>query len=314
LSIEAPVDWITPAGVSGQLRTTASDWSSIHFSPAGDSVAMQIFDGAQWDVWLYEWTRDTLSRLTFDLADDEAPAWTPDGRRVTFASKRGDKKNENLYWQRSDGTGEVTRLTDRPLNQMPASWHPKGKLLAFVEQGAQTAWDIMLLTMEGDEGSGLKPSKPSVFLNSPAIELEPVFSPDGKWLAYISNESGGYEIYVRPFPGPGGKWQISSGGGVYPTWSKSRPELFYSATSDLQIMTASYSTQGETFRAEKPKPWSEQRIVGRRVNRHYDLHPDGRRIAAARVDETQFQARHVTLIFNFLDELRRLAPTGGRAN
>ena len=211
---DAPIDWMDHTGKTTPLRAAAANWSNPRFSPDGRRLALDIGGGTGLDVWVYEWARDTLTRLTFDPGADRNPVWTPDGRRIVFASARGDKSTPNLYWQRADGTGDVQRLTESKNLQYPASWHPSGKFLAFEENVPQTGRDLLMLPMEGDEASGWKPGKPTVFLNSPANEREPMFSPDGRWLAYESNESGRFEVYVRPFPGPGGKWQISTSGGA----------------------------------------------------------------------------------------------------
>ena len=137
-----------------------------------------------------------------------------------------------------------------------------------------------------------------------------MFSPDGRWLAYESNESGRYEVYVRPFPGPGGKWQISTGGGTGATWSRTKHELLYQ-TTDGRLMVASYSVDGDSFRADKPRLWADMRItpLTRQSQRSFDLHPDGARVAllAATSTDNGKQDR-VVFVFNFFDELRRLAP------
>jgi serine/threonine-protein kinase len=312
-NVDSSIEWTDRQGKMAPLRATPANWGIIAFAPDGRRLAIDISDGKQRDVWVYEWARDGLSRLTFDPSDDHTPAWTPDSGRIVFASTRADKSTPNIYWQRADGTGDVQRLTESKNPQYPSSWHPGGKFLAFTELTAQTTSDIMILPMEGDEGSGWKPGKPTVFLNSPAGEWEPMFSPDGRWLAYSSSESGGKEVYVRPFPGPGGKWQVSTGGGATPTWSRTRHELFYAAP-DGRIMVAPYSLDGNAFRVENPRPWSEGRYLlngsGVTRGRHFDLHPDGDRLAVARLPEPRAAARqdHVTFIFNFFDELRRLAP------
>ncbi len=144
---------------------------------------MAIIDGLS-NIWVYDWARDALTRLTSDPVSAESPAWTPDGRRIAFASTRADKSTFNLYWQRTDGTGAAERLTDSKNQQYPGSWHPNGSWLAFYEQNPTTDWDLMILPMEGDDVSGWRPGKPVAFLNSPDEEQGPIFSPDGRWLAY----------------------------------------------------------------------------------------------------------------------------------
>jgi serine/threonine-protein kinase len=311
----ALIHWMDHEGKTTPLRATLVNWSNLLFAPDGRRLAMQIAAGpGPSDIWVYEWARDLLTQLTFDPAFDSKPVWTPDGRRIGFASARGDKTTLNLYWQRPDGTDDSQRLTESKNPQRPASWHPSGKFLAFEEQNPTTSWDLMILPMDGDEASGWKPGKPTVFLNTPSAEREPMFSPDGQWLAYHSNESGRNEVYVRPFPGTGGKWQISTGGGAYPTWSRTKHELFYSLNG--QIMVAPFAVTGDTFRAEKPRRWSDGRYLERAGNRGFDLHPDGERVALAVAPAAQTPSDTkqdtVVFIFNFFDELRRIAPATKR--
>jgi len=307
VSDAAPILWMDQKGQTTPLRTTATNWSNPQFSPDGRRLAMDILD-KQVDVWVYEWARDTLTRLTFDSALDGKPIWTPDGRRIAFSSQR-DGKVENLYWQPADGTGDVQRLTVSTNRQMAASWHPSGKFLAYTETNPKTLDDLMILPMEGDEASGWKPGKPTVFLNSPFRDQEPMFSPDGRWLAYHSNESGRNEVYVRPFPGPGGKWQVSTLGGNAAIWSRTRPELFYSSP-DRRIMVATYTTEGGSFQVAKPTVWSDTQYDSRPRQRSFALHPDGERFAIASFQDLLGIAKRdkVVFIFNFFDELRRLAP------
>jgi Tol biopolymer transport system component len=307
---DAPIVWMDQAGKSTQLRSTAANWSNPHFSADGSRLAIDIVStGEAPDVWVYEWTRDTLTRLTFDPGFDVKPVWTPDGRRIAFT--RATAGIGKLWWQRADGTGDAEQLTESNVTHLAGSWHPSGKYLAFQEQSRQTGQDVMILPMEGDETSGWKPGKPTVFLNGPFNEVEPMFSPDGRWLAYFSNESGRPEIYVRPFPGPGGKWQISTAGGLYPTWSRTRRELYYGTPNQNQIMVASYTVDGDSFRADKPRVWSSGSFTFRPRQRPFDLHPDGNRFALATPPEAQTAAKQdkLVFIFNFFDELRRLAPT-----
>lgn len=306
---EAPILWMDREGKTTPLRAMPADWSNPQFSPDGTRLAIDVNDGRQVDVSVYEWARDTLTRLTFHPATDVKPVWTPDGRRIVFGSQRGSNSQTNLYWQRADGSGDAQRLTESKNSQLPGSWHPNGKVVAFTEQTPNAAGDLMLLAIEGDEASGWKPGKLSTFLSTPANEQEPMFSPDGRWVAYYSNEAGQNEVYVRPFPGPGGKWQISNSGGLYPMWSRTRRELLYQGANG-QIEVASYTVGGDSFRADKPRVWSPGRIVGRPRLRPVDLHPDGNRVALASAPQDLGGDKQdkVVFIFNVFDELRRIAP------
>ncbi len=300
------IDWMDRAGTTTTLRATRANWFNIQFAPDGRRLALQINDG-QNDIWVYEQAQDTLTRLTFHAANDLKPVWTPDGRRITFASARETPSATNLYWQRADGGGVVQRLTENPqAEQQPGSWHPSGKYLAFQEVNRGTNVDLMILQVDGDETSGWRPGTPTVFLRTPASERDPMFSPDGRWLAYVSNEGGRADVYVQPFPGPGGKRLISSTGGSSPTWSRTKRELFFTSTNG-QLMVNSYSIEGDSFR-----PGKSVEIAGRIDTvaelRMFDLHPDGERFAVAPVLSAGMKADHLTFVFKFFDELRRIAP------
>ena len=192
---------------------------------------------------------------------------------------------------------------------MPHCWSPDGKALAFTELSGVNSFDIMMLPIEGDEKSGWKPGKPQPFLVTPFTEFPGDFSPDGRWLAYSSNESGTSEVYVRPFPGPGGKWQVSTGGGAGPLWSPKGKELFY-ATLDNKIMVAGYSASGDSFRSDKPQLWSPGQFTAVPYHGSVALHTDGKRFAIVRAEGTQAEEKRdkLTLVENFFDELRRLSP------
>lgn len=249
-----------------------------------------------------------MSRLTFDVTGGSYPVWAPGGRGVAYTSLLGSQPG-NLYWQRTDGTGSAQLLTKSKHFQIASSWHPNGKYLAFQEFSPETGYDVMILPIEGDEASGLKAGQPTPFLNGPFNEWQAAFSPNGRWLAYSSNESGRDEVYVRPFPGPGGQWQISAEGGSSPTWSRNGRELFYE-TLDQRLMVASYAEQGGSFHADKPRLWGETRLPDLQELRTFDLHPDGQRFAVLQdVAEAGEKRDKVVLFQNFFDELRRLAPT-----
>jgi serine/threonine-protein kinase len=307
----APLDWLTRDGKTTPLRVTPASWGGVQIAPDGRRLAFSLADAASnLDVWTYDAGRDALTRLTSDPGVDRSPVWTPDGRRLVYASSRSGTA-PNLYWQRADGSGAATRLTTILNVQTPGSWHPSGRFLAFHETRPQTGADLLILPVEGDEASGWKPGTPTVFLSGPFNEQWPRFSPDGRWLAYESNESGAFEIYVRPFPGPGGMWQISTGGGTTAVWSRARRELLYLAP-DGRIMVVPYTASGDALQAEKPRVWSETRIQVRPLGASFDLHPDGERVVMAPATAATSGPTHVTLIFNFFDELRRVAPVTKR--
>jgi hypothetical protein len=306
-----PIQWMDKGGKLEPLRPLAGNYGNLQFSPDGQKLAMDSREGRERDVWVYEWGRDTMSRLTFDPGEDFAPIWTPDGQRIAFASTRADRATWNLYWQRADGTGAPERLTASTNRQVAGSWHPGGKFLAF-EEFSPAKQSVMILQLEGDETTGWKPGKISAFLDSPSSECCATFSPDGRWLAYASNETGRFKVYVRPFPGPGGKWQISPDVGLDTAWSRSSRELFYFMPLST-LMVARYAVEGASFRAEKPRPWSPGRVPQRGFDRTIALHPDGQRFAVLKAaDETEEKRDKVVFIQNFFDELRRVAPVGKR--
>ena len=298
------LNWLDRKGETKPLRDVPADYRDIRLAPGGHRLAVEIIDGGRSDIWVYEWERDTLTRLTFDTANEGDPVWRPSGDGLVFRSTR--EGAGNLYWKRSDGSGQVQRLTESRTLQNPTSWHPTGKFLAFFELDPERNLDIRILALEGDDRLGWKPGQVTTFLDSPFGELYPAFSPDGRWLAYQSNESGQEEIYIRPFPGSGGKWQISSGGGSIPIWSENGKELFYKSPAQ-QIMVVTYSAEGESFGASQPRLWSEGRTASRPFTRDYDLHPDGERFAILMAGDGQPEEKrdHVVLIQNFFELLRQ---------
>jgi serine/threonine-protein kinase len=302
--------WMDRQGKFTPLRETPGEYFAPALSPDGKRLAMNIRDGRRTNTWVYEWERDTLTRLTFGGTFTGSPVWTPDGQRITYTFLEKDGAS-NVYWKRADGAGDALPLTESKNQKYPSSWRPDGKVLAYTQLNPDTSWDILTLAIEGDEKSGWKAGEPKPFLNSPFNEVDAAFSPDGRWLAYGSDESGNSEVYVRPFPGPGGKWQISTGGGLLPRWSRSSKEFFY-RTTDSKIMVAAYTTTRDSFHADKPQLWSPGQFTGRGPTSNFDVHPDGKRFAVLKAPATgeTLPVNKVSFIFNFFDELRRKVPSG----
>ncbi len=313
-NLNPSIYWMDAAGKFTPLRETPGSYNHPAISPDGKRLALDILGGNRRDIWVYEWERDMLTRLTFSGDQNYSPVWTPDGQRIVYASA-DQGAVPNLWWIRADGAGDAQRLTERKNPQYPWSWRPDGKTLAFFQQNPGTGFDIMTLFVEGDEKSGWKTGQPAVFVATPSLEVYPSFSPDGRWIAYTSDESGLFEVYVRPFPGPGGRWEISTGGGRIPVWSRNGRELFY-RTSDQRIMVVSYTSSGDSFHADKPRLWSPGQFTDSATNFNdinFSLHPDGKRFAVLKAPGTEAAPppiNKVSFIFNFFDELRRKVPAG----
>jgi serine/threonine-protein kinase len=293
----ASLHWMQPDGTLQSMRATPTNYASLmRFSPDGERLAVAIRE-SQTDIWIYEWKRDVMVRVTSDQALDADPVWTPDGRRVTFRSARNGV--DNLFWQRLDG-GQAERLTENKVVQFPQAWHPSGKLLAFRQFGAETGSDLWLLPMDGDDTSGWKPGTPRLLMGSRFDENGAAFSPDGAWIAFESDETGRSEVYVSTFPDLKRRWQVSTEGGVGPRWSRATKELYF-ISPDQRVMVAAYAQQGDTFSADKPRRVSDAIVSG------FDIHPDGRRLAVLQPQQSPDSGRMV-VILNFAQELRRLVP------
>ena len=310
VSPEVAIYWMDAVGNLAPMRKIPGQYGNPVFSPDGKRMALEISNGNRTDIWVYEWERDTLTRLTTLGEGNIHPVWTPDGKRIVYSSlEKG--AQPNLWWIRADGAGAAEQLTESKTEQYPGSLSPDGKVLVLFQLNSDTSWDIMTLPIEGSESSGWKPGQPKPFVDTPFVEVNPAFSPDGHWIAYQSLESGRFEIYVRHYPGPGGKWQISTEGGSFPEWSLNGKELFF-RTADRKIMDVTYSASGDSFRADKPRLWSPGQFTDRGQSTAFALHPDGKRFAVLKVpgvDEPP-AINKLTFIFNFFDELRAKVPSG----
>ncbi len=196
----------------------------------------------------------------------------------------------------------------------PSSFFPDGRRLAYYGLDANGRLKIWTVTLDVSDPDHPKPGKPELFLDTQNNERYPAVSPDGRWIAYESDESGIYEVYVRPFPPPlggaGGKWQISTTGGTLPIWSRNGRELFFE-NPDNRIMVTDYEVKNESFDAGKPRLWSDQRLQDVGGLQNYDLAPDGKRFAILPEFESPAEGKgniHLTFLLNFFDELRRRAP------
>ena len=200
---------------------------------------------------------------------------------------------------------------------MPYSFSPDGKRLAFFSYGEEVISNIFTASVEVDYSRGtfgMRLGQPELLGGMPLSGSYPAFSPDGRWLAYAAvDESRHSNVYVQPFPGPGGRWQISSGGGRFPLWSRDGRELLFESI-DQHVMAVNYSVKGDSFSAGTPRPWSQTTLRNISVLSNYDLAPDGRRLAAVLAEDPASGGKltRLNILLNFADEVRRKVPLSGK--
>jgi eukaryotic-like serine/threonine-protein kinase len=289
--------WVSRNGTEQPLLADPHAYQYVRLSPDGRRVAVELDN----QIWLYDLARGTLSPFTFEGSLNQTPTWTPDGKRIAFYSNK-EGGAPNLFWQLADGSGGLERLTTSDYTHVPRSFSPDGQLLAYHENNPKTNKDIWVLR--------LSDRKAEPFLRTPFIEGAPTFSPDGHWLAYVSNESGRPEVYVQPYPGPGGKWQISTEGGTEPAWNRNGRELFY--RSGDKMMALDMTTQ-PTFSAGKPKMLFERKYFTSDfplVGTAYDLAADGQRFLMVKDTEQASALTQINVVLNWFEELKQKVPTG----
>jgi len=290
--------WVTRNGAEQPVAAPARAYVYPRLSPDGRRVGVGITEEES-QVWLYDLSRETLTRITFEGHVNLNAIWTPDGKRIAIQSNR--EGPLNVFWQLADGSGGLEHLITSEYNNFPVSWSPDGQLLAFAEINPTTGYDIWMLRL-GDR-------KAQPFLRTPFNEAAPEFSPDGRWLAYISDESGRFEIYVQPYPGPGGKWQISTEGGTEPAWNHNGRELFY--RSGDKMMAVDIATQ-PGFAAGRPRVLFEGRYnPAQGTTPNYDVSPDGQRFLMIKPSEAgEVAPTQINVVLNWFEELKRRVPTG----
>src|SRR5262249_41320951 len=216
---DVTLTWVDRSGKVIETVGSPGNYRGVDLSPDGSRLAVHRHDGNGGDIWVFESSRGPMSRLTFDTAsDNSSPIWSPDGTRLVFASLRNQKWG--LYVKLANGSGGEERLLENDLLTAPMAWSPDGNSIVFRFVDSKTQGDQWLLPLNGDR-------KPTPLLQAPFNELRAQISPDGKWIAYDSNETGRPEIYVRPFPSGEGKRQVSANGGMAPRWRRDGKELFF---------------------------------------------------------------------------------------
>ncbi|HJZ80376.1 MAG TPA: protein kinase, partial [Pyrinomonadaceae bacterium] len=245
--------WVDRQGKQIELVGATAVDTGVRLAPDEKRLAVTRLDPqtASADIWLIDLARNNPSRFTFDPANETAPVWSPDGSRIVFASNR--EGVVNMYQRLSNGTGtdEVVLKSAQPVG--PYDWSPDGKFILYGTISPNTGNDLWLLPLFGDQ-------KPTPFIQTEFNETQGRFSPDGRWVAYSSNESGQFQVYVQSFPISGGKWQVSTTGGAQPQWRRDGKELFYLAP-DRKIMSVEVNGPGSTFVPGIPKPLFDVRVI-----------------------------------------------------
>ena len=263
-------------------------------SPDGRSVAVSI-QGPTQNLWIYDLARSTLTTLP-SAGSSQAPTWTPDGRRLLYRRTQGGYRN--IFWRAADGSGDEERLTTADTLQAPSTVSKDGVSVFFDEVSPETGRDMWMMRL--DAGRRRQP-----VLNTRFNEWSARLSPDNRWLAYVSDESGRNEVYLRPYPTPGGKFLISTTGGWEPLWSRDGRELFYRDGDKMMAVTiAAGSTQ--TPGAAHLLFEGHYQIADAGIAA-YDVSSD-RRFLMIESTVPQQPATHITVVLNWFEELKRAVP------
>ena len=279
--------WVDLDGREETLGAEPGKYMVPQLSPSGDKLAvLRIGIG----LWIWDLAQETFSRLTFPPLFGTRPVWTPDGSRVAFSSGDG------IFWKAADGTGETEALGEAGEILHPKYFTPDGKELIVSFQGEDSRWDLGTLSLEPE-------ARARELLATPANERYPKLSPDGRWLAYQSDETGRYEISVRPYPGvDAGQWQVSTGGGEWPVWGPDGREIFY---RDGALMMRVEVEIEPVFRAARPEVLFE----GSYLPGHYDISPDGKRFVMVKTSTGGTAPRELIVVENWFEEHNRPAMT-----
>ena len=306
--LRSRLTWYDRSGRDSGTLSDAADYGDVELSPDGNRVAVSLLDSSvrTRDIWIFDVKRGLRTRFTFDPGDELQAIWSPDGSRLVFASRAGGPLD--LFQKPATGSGGNEKVYGDGSNKLPTSWSPDGRSILFSTARAGST-DIWMLPIAGDRpstGSGrLEPAegrKPVPLLQTPFLETNGRFSPDGRWIAYSSNESGRNEIYVAPASGQAGKWQVSTAGGGFPRWRRDVKELFYLAP-DNKLMAAEVNSQASGFDVGVVRALFETRPKGG-LRYAYDVTGDGQRFLVNSVRDDP-SPEPLTLVVNWTAELKK---------
>lgn len=304
------IAWMDRSGQMTPLIDTPGQFSYLAPSPDGHRLTFVSGD----DICMLDYRRGRPSRLSLGTTANTWPVWTRDGKHLIFSAQNASGVGRALWWVRADGASEPHLLFESSEELHATSVSPDGTHVAFHQRSPKTRYDIWILPIDASHSDQPQPGAPEAFVRTAANEWGAVFSPDGRWVAYYSEESGTGEIYVRPFRGRGGPWLVSSGAGIAGTmayWPPQGDALYY-LSAERHIMEVTYSGEGNAFVADPPRRWSDTPTPFALFN----LSPDAdRAIVATHVSSAARKGSlHVHVLLNFFDELRRRAPCASHSS
>jgi eukaryotic-like serine/threonine-protein kinase len=312
--------WVDRKGREEHLKAPLRAYGLPRISPDGTRVVVAIYDQENSEIWIWDLVREMLRRLTFSPGMDGMPFWTPDGRQIIFHSERTGVGN--IYGQAADGNGNADALTSSPNPQWPTAISPDGTWLAGFDHLPRRHSDIVFFPLRRPLLSAGAGTSPGIRLSSPEPADEArfpgwfaEFSPNGRYVAYKTDESGQDEVYVRPFPQvTRGRWQISIGGGSRPAWSRSGRELFYIDGSNA-LTTVPVQMSGSTFSAGKPVKIFDTKYAAPNPGRHYDVSSDGQRflmIKSVSEGDPNATPASMVVVLDWFEELKQRVSTNNK--
>ena len=296
------IEWLDGGDRSRPLLEEPARYFYPRLSPDGRHLAYSIADGPVYRLYLLDLETGRRQRMGNETSNEGGPLWTPDGLNI-LVTMYG---STAIGWRKPGSTDAAQPLV--PGRTVPWSFSPDGRRLAYYAMDEKNHFDLWTVPIESGP-DGVTAGKPELFLQTPAVETYPAISPDGKWMAYNSNQSGDFEVYVRPFPGNGDAVKVSTAGGRMAIWSRTANEIFY-ATNDHRVMVAPYSIRNGRFVTGTPRLFSSRQLSSVGVLANYDLAADGKTVVALvpAVSTGQRDRDHVTVVTNFAEVLRSPPP------
>jgi len=298
--------WANDAGAVQPLAIAPGAYYTPRVSPDGHLIALSVDGDRGQDIFVYDIDRDTMTRLTFTGEGNLWPVWAPDGKHLVFTSRNAG--GGHLWWTPIDGTSQPAPLLTSRNSIRQIAISSDGRYVGDTEQDPETGSDLWILPLDVSDPNAPRPQAPNALARTPANEGVPAFSPDGRWLASISDELGPWDIWVQPFPGLKGRWQVSAGDAGTPIlWSRTRPELLYAGARVPYVVEGDRFVPGKRVRLVLPRGHLAPPGV-----EMMDLAPDGARfLIQPEIDSPPPGASgRVTFLVNFFDQLRRVAPPG----